>query len=177
MLSFATEQTDFQAKFKILLANGQTDQALFLLHRLKGTANNLGALTLAQTVSQLEQEIKTGGQRFSYPAFSSILEATLTDINRHVKTFAGTDESVSDHQAILQLLTDLHPFLQQQKLIPDQLIMTLQRLSQADLPGALLTRLLYQIDQIEFDVALQTIANITAYLNQQAFFDPTKTNE
>ncbi|TAN48155.1 MAG: response regulator, partial [Methylococcaceae bacterium] len=167
LLNFAEEQAAMTTQLATLLAQGHTEQAVALLHTLKGVANNLGAATLALVAGQLEQEIKAGGQRPSHQAFNAIMETAVSAIRRHVHPMQASEEAAIDRQTIQPLLAELTPFLQQRKLVPDELMQALQRLTQTDLPGAPLARLLHQIDQIDHDGALLCIAQITATLEQE----------
>ena len=167
LLDFAEQQAEFLGQLDKRLSDGDTLQAQFLLHTLKGAADNLGAAALAQSAAQLRDEIKAGGHRPSYPAFISMLEMALFDIHRYVKAAASTENGAVDRQAVLQLVDALRPFLSRHKLVPDPLMQALQTLSQTDLPGKPLAGLLQQIDRIDYDGALQTLAQIAAALAEE----------
>lgn len=55
---FAQEHVEAILKIRQLLQSGDLSQARFNAHTLKGVASNIGAMELALTIEQLEQELQ-----------------------------------------------------------------------------------------------------------------------
>jgi hypothetical protein len=61
-------------------------------------------------------------------------------------------------------LRELKPILQKRLLAPRELMKSLQRLTQTDLPGRPVARLVARIDEFDHDGALSTLAEIETVL-------------
>jgi CheY-like chemotaxis protein len=80
-----------------------------------------------------------------------------------VQFSAGT-VSPDDRADLLQTSRELRPILQERRLAPRELMKSLRRLTQTDLPGRPITRLVARIDAFDHDGALSTLAEIEAVL-------------
>ncbi|MEO5375845.1 MAG: ATP-binding protein [Alphaproteobacteria bacterium] len=174
LLSFADSEADTLSRLDAALQRRDTDQAIALLHALRGTAGNLGATSLAETALQLEQDIRAGGpltsHLTSHRAFAEMLGVTIAAIRtagpQIQPGLAATDETI-DLQELEQTLAALTPLLEGRDLIPHDLMQSLHRLAQADLPGAPLAKLLHQLDRFDHSGALVSVAQVVRSLRQE----------
>ncbi|TAN46846.1 MAG: response regulator [Methylococcaceae bacterium] len=159
LCGFAEEHAGCLERLTGLLHTGEHDQALQLLHSLKGEAANLGASALAEAARQLESALKQGDTAISCQAFADALNNTLASIRRRISQPPGKSVTTIDRSALAEVLTQLKPYLEEHELVPDELIQRLQQPAQTDLPEEVLTRLLRQIDHFNYTAALATLAH------------------
>jgi len=165
LLDFAERQTGALAQLDALLNKGENAQATLLLHTLKGAASNLGALELAVSAQQLEQEIKSGQPLNSRILFAVALTDAMDAIAAHVRiNNQEPPQKSQDLKALAELLTSITPYLREQELIPDAQMTALQQLAQNDTPNSPLAKLIFQINQFDNAGALSTITQLTSAL-------------
>jgi two-component system sensor histidine kinase/response regulator len=165
---FANAQSSVKEEVGQLLAAGDAKGATARLHGLKGAAGNLGAVELAHAAAQLEEQIKhpplTGPTLPSRDAFSAALHHSMSLIASLAPSPASADQpppGTTDPADLSHVLTAIKPYLEQQELIPDELIADLRR--RAAPADSLVIDLLSRIDHFDHAGAL-TIA--TALANQ-----------
>ena len=76
--------------------------------------------------------------------------------------------SPDDRTDLLHTLRELKPILQKRILVPRELMKILQRLTQTDLPGMPVARLVARIDAFDHDGALNILAEIETWLTPTA---------
>jgi HPt (histidine-containing phosphotransfer) domain-containing protein len=162
-LDFAGAHAGTLAQLDALVQAGDSAQAAVLLHTLKSVAATLGAVALAEAAQQLEQEVTAGGELIAMPDFAEALNATLEAIKTHVapaRSAAG--ESAVDREELARVLDRLTPYLQEQELVPVDLMESLHSLARSDFPDKSLARLVRQVDHFDHDGALASVAQIAA---------------
>ena len=161
LLSFVECYHDLTQRLDALLTEGNTSEAIELIHAVKGVASNLGAVALTEASHRLLEELRSGALLDCSVAFDAILAETLRQMQQHIDGYvqpgrikAVTTASVSLKEA----LVSLEPFIIGQEIIPDALLVFLQQLAYADLPYSPLVReLQHQIDNFEHPEALATL--------------------
>jgi len=81
---FARTQRDFAQQMSAAMPTvGQTDDAIALVHTLKGLAGNIGARTLLERTTVLEAELRspTTGDQAATPSVKTALDATLAALD------------------------------------------------------------------------------------------------
>ena len=162
-LDFARAHAGTLAQLDALVQAGDSAQAAVLLHTLKGVAATLGAVALAEAAQQLEQEVTAGGELIAMPGFAETLNATLDAIKTHVAPARSAAEgSAVDREELARVLNRLTPCLQEQELVPVDLMESLHSLARSDFPDKSLARLVQQVDHFDHDGALASVAQIAA---------------
>ena len=166
---FAGTHTSTQEKLNEQLRTQESNEAVLLLHNLRGSAATIGAIELAQTAHQLENELKNNLAPQSLPAFEKALNEAISSIksnNEHHNTItADTDhKNTINRQKLTDLLNELIPYLEEGELIPDTLIHALHDRSNQSGSTNSLSTLLYQIEQFDHEAALISINNLLASL-------------
>jgi CheY-like chemotaxis protein len=163
LLDFAAEHPGTPARLEALLQAGNKAQAVDLLHTLKGVAANLGAAALAEAARQLEQEIKAGAEPSATQGLTGALDAALGAIRTHIAPVRpGSGAPSVDRAQLTEVLNRLVPFLQEQELIPVELMDSLRDLAQADFPDKSLARLIRQVDHFDHEGALSSVVQLAA---------------
>jgi PAS domain S-box-containing protein len=163
LLGFAGEQSGTLAQLDALVQAGERARAAILLHTLKGVAANLGAVALAEAARQLEQEVKAGGELSAMQGFADALNAALDAIKAHIAPAQSTaGEPAIDRDVLAQVLNRLVPYLQEQELIPVELMESLRSLARSDFPDKSLARLIRQVDHFDHDGALASVVQLAA---------------
>ena len=142
-------------------ASGYT-QAGEWLHMIQGVAGNLGAVELARTAARLETQVKAGATLTGRDEFAAVLTQTQAAIVTQLSAAVLGSERGLDHAQLGELLQTLRPYLESRELPPAELVQTLYGLNRAGQGGAMLTRLLAQLDQFDYDGALLAIVSISA---------------
>jgi signal transduction histidine kinase/CheY-like chemotaxis protein len=161
LLSFVECYHDLTQRLDALLTEGNTSDAIELIHAIKGVASNLSAVALTEACRRLLEELRSAAPLASRTAFDAILVETLRQMQQHIDDYvqpgrikAVTTASVSLKEALLSL----EPFIIGQEIIPDAILVFLQQLADADLPYSPLVReLQHQIDNFEHPEALATL--------------------
>ena len=94
----------------------------------------------------------------------------VRDATKAVVPFAAEAAPISpdDRTDLLYALRELKPILQKRILAPRELMKNLRRLTQTDLPGRPVARLVARIDEFDHDGALRTLAGIETVLTPTA---------
>jgi HPt (histidine-containing phosphotransfer) domain-containing protein len=163
LTGFAEEQSETLAQLDALMQAGEGEQVAILLHTLKGVAATLGAVALAEAAQQLEQEVKEGDELGAMPAFAEALNAALDAIRTHIAPAqSATGESVLNLDELAQVLNHLVPYLQEQELVPVDLMESLRGLARSNRSDKPLARLIRQVDHFDHDGALASVAQLAA---------------
>lgn len=96
---FVLEYSDFTAKMKLLTDNDDTQGALRLTHTLKGLCATLGAVSIFESASALDQALKADGSA-NLRHWVNTTGAQLEAFSRELEQFYETDTSdglISDH--------------------------------------------------------------------------------
>ena len=94
--------------------------------------------------------------------FAAVLTQTQAAIVTQLSAAVLGSERGLDHAQLGELLQTLRPYLESRELPPAELVQTLYGLNRAGQGGAMLTRLLAQLDQFDYDGALLAIVSISA---------------
>ncbi len=160
---FAASRADAAKQLGALLEQGNGGEATRWLHTLKGVAGNLGATELALASGQLEKEVQAGGGLPSRAAWENTLKSALVAIQRHLdEPGNGVDPTGEALPSLPETLAALKPYLEEQELIPDELLCALQALAGIYPENGPLTCLARQIDQFDHHGALASIERIIA---------------
>ncbi|ABD69497.1 multi-sensor hybrid histidine kinase [Rhodoferax ferrireducens T118] len=159
LLGFVERHHDIVGRLDALLAEKNTTEAVDLIHTLKGVAANLGAVALAEASRRLIEELRSATPLASRFAFHTTLVETLTQMQQHIAGHVQTDlaEAAAVEPVSLEhTLLALEPFIVGQEVIPDALLVALQRISTADLPYSPLARQLrHHLDNFEHGEVLE----------------------
>ncbi|BCS55625.1 ATP-binding protein [Geobacter sp. SVR] len=155
------------AHLKSFLCEGKVNEALNLVHTVKGMAATLGAVALAESAAALERELRAGAglpgmERFERE-WAAAVSAIMTIPARPTKPTISAGQPVVEAGSIGELLAELTIYLQEQELVPDDLMQKLRR--RADSPhcerdAALLKTLLKQMDLFDHAGALDTVRRL-----------------
>lgn len=157
--SFVGHYHDLILHLDTLLNDGNTRDAIDLIHSVKGIAANLGATALAGACHLLLEELRAQEQPLSRTAFDAALTETLAQMRQHIASYLqpAQPDTASVPMSLAQALQSLEPLILNQEVPPDALLLSLRRLSHADLPcSPLLLKLLRQLDNFEHPEALTT---------------------
>ena len=131
------------------------EQAGAILHRLRGSALNLGLERLAQIVAQLEQQLKHAPENsLSVHALQQEARQLMAQLGSHSTEHSQQAAPLTaappavDLQRLQQLLQDLRCGELDQALLDQALTM---------LPGSLAARLSSALDNFDFDLAVQLL--------------------
>lgn len=167
--SFAVAQATTLAKLDEHLRAGERSQALLLLHSMRGSATAIGAVELAVSTQQLEDELKAGSDPPSLPAFEAALETAIHTIKSICKAdTTATIETDIELSELSNLLKATIPYLQNGELIPDMQMQALTQLSRRNLQVKSLAKLIWQIDQFDHSAALASVVELVAALEMES---------
>ena len=156
-------------KLNILLESAQHQEALQLLHSVKGVAANLGVVTLQQLASELEAALKSG-KPINSVTFSTELQATCDLFTQYLAscpTVRGTQQTATSGNTgkLSAILNQLNGYLLEHELTPGELTDSLQQARNGltnPKKRLLLEQLLQQLDHFNHDGALMTVERLTA---------------
>jgi PAS domain S-box-containing protein len=161
---FVQENEKTIEQLNVLLDKQEFETAKKLLHSIKGVSANLGANSLSQSASKLEQQIKDGVELSTLPLFTNAMTQTLVTIEEFKLTTASVTTSDSDSllssQELLPLLENLHPYLKNNDFLPESLLEPLRKIKSQKTIKSLLERLLNQVDAFDYNGALTTLEQI-----------------
>jgi HPt (histidine-containing phosphotransfer) domain-containing protein len=161
LLSFVETYRDLIPRLDALLSEGSTNQAIDLIHSIKGIASNLSAVALAERSRRLLEELRATAPLSSRAAFEATLTETLVQMQQHIADYvqpvrfkAGAKSSVP----LKEVLLSLEPFVVTQEVVPEALLASLQQFSDADLPYSPLVReFQHHVDNFEHQEALVSL--------------------
>jgi two-component system sensor histidine kinase/response regulator len=160
LIDFARTHADFTERLAARLTQGDLHEAASTLHTLKGVTSNLGMTDLAETVRQMESEVRAG----NIPPLDA-LALKIDEARQAIATLEVTTDNnmaAPDRTAIAALVERLRPYLEERELVPGDALQALAALARTGLPGAPFARLLRQIDDFDHDGALASLAQIAA---------------
>ncbi|MCE1227542.1 MAG: ATP-binding protein, partial [Geobacteraceae bacterium] len=82
--SFINEHAQAADELAGYLVQGQNENALYLVHNIKGVAGTVGAMQLMKTAATLEQQLRSDAGQADLDFFARELELTLSAINRYL---------------------------------------------------------------------------------------------
>jgi HPt (histidine-containing phosphotransfer) domain-containing protein len=161
---FVQENEKTIEQLNVLFDKQEFETAKKLLHSIKGVSANLGANSLSQSASKLEQQIKDGVELSALPLFTNAMTQTLATIEEFKLTTTSVTTSDSDSllssQELLPLLENLHPYLKNNDFLPESLLEPLRKIKSQKTIKSLLERLLNQVDAFDYNGALTTLEQI-----------------
>ncbi len=172
--SFVAQQQDALGSLRSTLGAGEPSAALPQLHSIKGVAGTLGLMTLANAAGALEVQIKSGAAQVDDASFASELERTLkglqvlcpADTAPSTEGAAQSVISAAKRAALQPMLDELQRYVNEQELVPDELIEALKRESVGALPMPAVTRLcqhLFDFAHEEAATELRRLASVVAH--------------
>ncbi len=171
LLQFAAQFADAASQTSRLLGVGKREEAVALLHQLKGAAANLGALDLRQATATLEAQIKNGEDPAGMAAFVAALDQTLAAIATlaTLGTEAAEDSAPAataeecakcQWQQAERLSRQLRATVAGNDLVPSELLTQLQQAFGCRAMRRDLTRLQRQLDAFDYPGALVTLDSL-----------------
>ncbi|MEF7614578.1 response regulator [Aquincola sp. MAHUQ-54] len=173
--AFAAANRGVSQQLAALLAGGERRAAQHLLHTLKGSAAMLGLVDLSQQAAALEAALCSAGAGGAdgpaLPAVAACLDTALAAIDATAPVApAGAEPGTAapaaalsevDRAALAGLLAQLGRFLDEQELIPDDLLDALRGWSQR-LPGERIEALLQHLFDFDHAAAQADVEHLTA---------------
>ncbi|GAB4254242.1 MAG: hypothetical protein Kow0065_01080 [Methylomicrobium sp.] len=158
---FADTYADAAERLNEAFESGDHENARYLLHAIKGTAGNLGAIELMHAAHRLEQECQSDRpDPVSMTRFASVLLSTVETIRMKIKTPVEITASNPLPPQDIEFLSRIKPYLLEREVLPDELLDLLRQKAQADSAPALLRRLWRQIDRFDLDGALVSLSGL-----------------
>jgi len=149
-----------------LIAQGQHEEAIQQLHKLKGVAGNLGAMDLHRHAEALELELKDGQILASQVAFVHAISVVLASI----ATLPLTPEPTVAHcdwPYAIELLKELRMLLDDDEFIPLELVSELQKVLPSPSLHNDLARFKDQVSALDYSAASDTVNRLTAAIYPQ----------
>jgi len=166
LLSFIESYHDLIPRLNALVTNQSVDQAIDLIHSLKGIAANLSAIALTDASNRLLSELRAAAPLISRAAFEATLLKTLEQMQQYLSEHGqpGRLKAAANASITLEeVLLALEPFVAGQEIIPDVLRASVQQLADADQPYSLLVQeLLRHLDDFEHPAALANLSLLKA---------------
>ena len=170
---FAVQQQDGLGLLRSTLAAGEPAAALPQLHSIRGVAGTLGLMALANAAGALEAQIKSGAAEVDAAPFASELTRTLKCLQMFCPAVTAASAegvalppiSAAKCAALQPVLAELQRYVNEQELVPDELIETLKRESLGALPMPTITRLcqhLFDFAHEDASVELRRLASVVA---------------
>jgi len=161
LLRFAQEQAGCAPQINKLLSENQMVKAAALLHRIRGSAATLGAVSLAEVAQQFENEIKSELSLASQPLFEQTLTQMIELINQHVASVpVPLVQPRCDKARVESELSILAACLSNNELPPEAYIAGLFSALSTCLPASLLAELDRHIQNFDFDAGSATLLRI-----------------
>jgi len=166
LVSFLERHVHFTDELGTLLAAQRTEEAMDLVHSLKGIAGNLGAMALAQACARLIDEMRAHEPLKSLGSLGAMLEATCLQMNdalaNRMQTRAVADPAASPEPVTPESLADtlrtLEPLVVGHDVLPDVLHTRLQSLGDSAQPWAARVRQLqHHLTHFEHNQALEAL--------------------
>jgi len=161
LLQFAGQFAGAAEHVATLLRSGQQEEAAAYLHQIKGAAANLGAVSLRQTVANLEGQIKAGEPPSGEAAFAQALAETLAaiaplDQRSEVSTHAATPEECANCQwsRAAVLASELRRLLAGNDIVPQALMSEFEIVLGCPMNRQQLSRLQRLVDHFDYAGAL-----------------------
>lgn len=159
--NFIESHLDLIQRLDALLTEGRANEAIDLIHAVKGVAANLGAGVLAGACARLIAELRSQESLTTRSTFEATVVETLRLMRQRLfddvqpgPVKRATTVSVS----LQETLRSLEPFIVGQEIVPDALFAAMLQLADAHLPCSLLMRDLQQhLDNFEHPAALATL--------------------
>ncbi|MCX7185068.1 MAG: Hpt domain-containing protein [Nitrosospira sp.] len=161
---FGAEFTHVQSKLDSLLNAGQYADAAHLLHQLKGVAGNVGAQALSEAAHTLELELelqKTGLTPVTLPEFRAALAQALASVSRLGAGRTGT-VLPPERERLTLLCRCLRDQLDNNDLVPVELLEELQSLLAGTPQAILYQELQQQVEQLNYTQALCLLTQLAA---------------
>ncbi|MCD2452403.1 PAS domain S-box protein [Methylicorpusculum oleiharenae] len=166
LLSFIAGYSDLIPRLDALLTEKAANEAIELIHAVKGVASNLGAMALSDASFNLLEELRASAPPPSHSTFDAILVETFGQMQQYIDDYVQPDRilaATTISASLADALRSLEPFIIGQEIIPAPLLDVLRQLATADMPYSLLVReLQQQIDNFEHPEALATLTLLKA---------------
>ncbi|MEI6414788.1 MAG: response regulator [Pseudomonadota bacterium] len=165
LMQFGEQFATASETLRDLLASGQHDGAARWVHRIKGTAGNLGAMDLHRYAATLEQELRTGQPLASQAAFDQALGIALAAVARLLPPSGGSfpesdDEAPYDWPCASALIEQLRTRLNRSEFIPLELVSELQKALPSPALRDDLMRLKQQVNDLNYPAARESLARL-----------------
>ncbi len=163
---FAADHADDVAHWREYMASGDLDQAQRLVHTLKGSAGNLGAIELQQHAAELEAAIKAGVPAAAVEPLAERAEQQLQQLAAACRAVeadqvAAQQPRIVDWAEVRRLLAELEPLLADSSMSASLLFDNHGDLLAAAL-GPWGEELAQQIDHFLYPEALETLRRLKA---------------
>ncbi|MES2018029.1 MAG: PAS domain S-box protein [Pseudomonadota bacterium] len=172
LCNFVDSYRNLIARLNALLTEGRTDDAIDLIHSVKGIGANLSAIALAEACRHLLEELTASAPLLSRPAFEATLALTLVQMDIQIAAYVAPGRpalGAAGLMSLAEMLASLDPYVASQEIIPDALLAACQHMADANLPGSpLLRELQHHFDRFEHADALATFAVLKAKYGELA---------
>ncbi len=158
---FGDEFTHAQSRLDSLLSAGRHADAAYFLHQLKGVAGNVGAQALYEAAHTLELELQAGQMPATLPEFRAALAQALDSVNRLGAGQAGTVLPL-EREWLTLLCRRLRNQLDNNDLVPEELLEELQSLLAGTPQTILYQELRQQVEQLNYTQALYLLTRLAA---------------
>lgn len=167
---FRDKFADTMQRLRALHGAGKTEQAVDLLHNLKGAAGVLGAVELSRAAANLEEALHVGMPfDASLPACEASLTATLNTIADFTAmgAVAEPQNQAADWSAADELAGQLRDLLEGSDFVPNDLIEQLKAALPCPETRLLIKKIEKQVGNIDYGQARVTLAELLALIASQ----------
>lgn len=173
LLDFIQNYSDSAKEYIASIKDKKNDDALRIIHTVKGLTGTLGAKKLAEISKKLEQYIKdrnSEGIKKIHPVFASELREIVAEMSAFVES--GEPKKVNlksiDRLPLIRMLKDLKQLVESKRAAKIKELM--DKLSEytysSSIDSELLT-LATQLKKYNFKLAIQTITTLLTALNME----------
>jgi two-component system sensor histidine kinase/response regulator len=156
---FASEFADAQAAISLLVKQGDRQACAAFVHRIKGAAANLGAITLYSASEALEQTLKADAGKIDTSDFDIALVQTMNGISRlsaTAKTISVAPEfncEKCNWQRALVLVKQMRKLVENYEFVPFEIIAELKHAIACSPLREQLKELEWALDKTDYDKA------------------------
>ncbi|MCX6074840.1 MAG: response regulator [Campylobacterales bacterium] len=163
LTNFAKSQKDTKESLRHYLDNNRYDEALALVHSLKGASGNIGALELYEATKTLENQLQQKKSE-SLDEFFNQLDKTLTNIENIFMDEIHPSVNACTADEALEMLSTVREIASQDMFISESMLHELQACLDGVKDEVHVALLVSQIRNMNYDAAIDTIDIITTDL-------------
>ncbi len=161
---FVENYHDLLPRVNGMLADASINQAIDLIHSVKGIASNLGAVALTEASRCLLEELRSSAPLASRAAFDATLLETQVQMRQHISDYVQPGpcngcKAATVSVSLKEVLLSLDPFVFGQEIIPDAVLTALQQHADVDLPySPLVLELQRHLDHFDHPQAMVSLS-------------------
>jgi len=165
MRSFWTEYKNKQEILKNLIDVSKFDEALELIHSIKGASGNIGAVDLHKAAKQLEEELHENNAA-SYESFSFHLQKVLNSIEKLSDDAPIVIAGTCTPEESIAMLDETKGLLKQNIYITEDKLSEIERVLEGRVDETLRLALVSKIRDMDFEKALVLVETINKLLKK-----------